>query len=68
MRQVLAWDMGHDAAVALRLADALGWWWFMRGRLTGQYSLLREGRPCRAGQRWVVCRAVLARLRGAGRR
>jgi len=42
MRQVLAWDMEHDAAVALRLADALGWWWLLRARLSGQYSLLRE--------------------------
>ena len=42
MRQVLAWGMEHDAAVALRLAVALGWWWFLRGRLAGQYPLLRE--------------------------
>ena len=42
MRQVLAWAMTHDTAAALRLADALGWWWQLRGRLTGQYPLLRE--------------------------
>jgi DNA-binding CsgD family transcriptional regulator len=42
MRQVLAWAMQHDAAVALRLAVALGWWWRLRGRLAGQYPLLRE--------------------------
>jgi len=42
MRQVLAWAMGHDLAVALRLVAALGWWWFLRGRLPGQYPLLRE--------------------------
>ena len=42
MRQVLAWAMEHDAAMALRLAAALGWWWFLRGRLAGQYPLLRE--------------------------
>ena len=42
MRQVLAWAMEHDPAVALRLAAALGWWWFLRGRLPGQYPLLRE--------------------------
>jgi DNA-binding CsgD family transcriptional regulator/tetratricopeptide (TPR) repeat protein len=42
MRQVLAWAMGHDPQVALRLAIALGWWWFLRGRLAGQYPLLRE--------------------------
>ena len=42
MRQVLAWAVDHDAAVAVRLADALGWWWWLRGRLPGQYPLLRE--------------------------
>ena len=42
MRQVLAWAMGHDPEVALRLAIALGWWWFLRGRLAGQYPLLAE--------------------------
>jgi len=42
MRQVLAWAMGHDPEVALRLAIALGWWWFLRGRLAGQGPLLAE--------------------------
>jgi hypothetical protein len=42
MRQVLAWAMGHDPATAARLAGALGWWWWLRGRLPGQYRLLRE--------------------------
>ena len=28
--------------VAVRLADALGWWWRLRGRLPGQYRLLSE--------------------------
>ena len=42
MRQVLAWAMGHEPQVALRLAGALGWWWLLRGRLSGQYPLLRE--------------------------
>ena len=40
-RHVLAWAAGHDLAVALRLVAALGWWWFLRGRLPGQYRLLR---------------------------
>ena len=31
MRQVLAWAVAHDTALALRLADALGWWWGRRG-------------------------------------
>jgi predicted ATPase/DNA-binding CsgD family transcriptional regulator len=42
MRQVLAWAMEHDPATAARLAAALGWWWLLRGRLAGQYALLRE--------------------------
>jgi predicted ATPase/DNA-binding CsgD family transcriptional regulator len=43
MRQVLGWAMEHDTPVALRLANALGWWWLLRGRLAGEYRLL-----CRA--------------------
>jgi predicted ATPase/DNA-binding CsgD family transcriptional regulator len=42
MRQVLAWARDHDADMALRLAAALGPWWYLRGRLPGQYPLLRE--------------------------
>jgi predicted ATPase/class 3 adenylate cyclase/DNA-binding CsgD family transcriptional regulator len=42
MRQALAWAVTHDAALAVRLADALGWWWRLRGRLPGQYRLLGE--------------------------
>jgi DNA-binding CsgD family transcriptional regulator len=40
MRQALAWAMEHDTPVALQLANALGWWWFLRGRLPGEYRLL----------------------------
>ena len=58
------WTMTRPAAV--RLVGALGWWWLLRGRLAGQYPLLREaGRARRAGQRRVVRRAVLARPGGA---
>ena len=42
MRRVLGWAVDHDPAVAVRLADALGWWWRLRGRLPGQYGLLSE--------------------------
>ncbi len=42
MRQVLAWAVAHDAPVAVRLADALGTWWWLRSRLAGQYPLLRD--------------------------
>jgi predicted ATPase/DNA-binding CsgD family transcriptional regulator len=40
MRQALAWAVAHDPAVALQLANALGWWWVLRGRLAGEYRLL----------------------------
>ena len=66
MRQVLAWAMDHDAAIALRLAVALAPWWLLRGRLASQYPLLREAAGhAAAGQRRVVRRAVLARSYGA---
>jgi predicted ATPase/DNA-binding CsgD family transcriptional regulator len=42
MVQVLAWALARDPAAALRLAIALGWWWFLRGRLPGQYPLLGQ--------------------------
>jgi len=40
MRQALAWAVARDPALALPLADALGWWWVLRGRLAGEYPLL----------------------------
>ena len=42
MRQALGWAVAHDPARALRLAGALGWWWLLRGRLAGEYPLLRQ--------------------------
>jgi predicted ATPase len=42
MRQVLGWAMEHDTSVALRLANALAWWWVLRGRQAGEYRLLRQ--------------------------
>jgi predicted ATPase len=68
MRQVLAWAMDHDPAVAVRLVAALGWWWLVRGRLPGQYGLLRRaaGRAeegsdgwC-AVQFWILLAAVFS--------
>jgi predicted ATPase/DNA-binding CsgD family transcriptional regulator len=54
MRQVLAWAMDHDAAVALRLAVALAPWWLLRGRLVDQSPLLREivGRANTGSDEW----------------
>jgi DNA-binding CsgD family transcriptional regulator len=46
IRQVLAWGMGRDREAALRLAGALGWWWLLRGRLSGVYPLLAELAGC----------------------
>ena len=76
MRQVLAWAMDHDAAIALRLAVALAPWWLLRGRLAGQYPLLREaaGRAAPGSDGWCAAQfwlgldgAVLGRSgRGAG--
>ncbi len=42
LRQVLAWALDHDPAVALRLAVALGRWWWLGVRLPGQYALLSQ--------------------------
>ena len=42
MREVLRWAMDHDVAIAVRLAVTLAPWWHSRGRLTGQYPVLRE--------------------------
>jgi predicted ATPase/DNA-binding CsgD family transcriptional regulator len=41
-RQVLAWGLERDAGTALRLANVLASWWYLRGRLPGQYPLLGE--------------------------
>jgi non-specific serine/threonine protein kinase len=68
MRQVLAWAMEHDTPVALQLAVALGWWWFLRGRLAGEYRLLRQAAGCaeagsggwRAAQIWLGVTAQLS--------
>jgi len=42
MHQVMAWALQHDPLVTLRLAVAQAPWWLPRGRLAGQYPLLRE--------------------------
>jgi DNA-binding CsgD family transcriptional regulator len=46
MRQVLAWSVAHEAAVALRLVAALGWWWLLRDRLREAYPLLCAAVGC----------------------
>ena len=56
MGQALAWAMDHDPAIALRLAVALAPWWMLRGRLAGQYALLRDaaGRAARGSDGWCA--------------
>ena len=70
MRQVLAWAMEHDPAIALRLAVALGWWWMLRGRLPGQYRLLREaaGRAEPGSDSWCAAQMLARPGRGVLRR
>ena len=66
MRQVLAWALDHDAALALRLAVALAPWWQLRGRARRSVpAAARGGRARRGRQRRVVRRAILARPCGA---
>jgi predicted ATPase/DNA-binding CsgD family transcriptional regulator/transcriptional regulator with XRE-family HTH domain len=62
-RQVLTWAMVHDAALALRLALALAPWWQLRGRLAGQYPLLRQVAACAgtASSRWCAAQVWLGR-------
>jgi DNA-binding CsgD family transcriptional regulator/tetratricopeptide (TPR) repeat protein len=56
LRQVLAWALERDAAIALRVAAALAPWWYLRGRSAGQYPLLREaaGRAPPGGEDWCT--------------
>jgi hypothetical protein len=68
MRQALAWAVAHDPALALRLANALGWWWLLRGRLAGEYRPLCQaaGRAeagsggWRAAQLWLGWTALFS--------
>ena len=63
MRQVLAWAVDRDAVLAVRLADALGWWWSLRGRQAGQYRLLGEvaGRAEPGSEGWCIIQVALGR-------
>jgi predicted ATPase/class 3 adenylate cyclase/DNA-binding CsgD family transcriptional regulator len=61
MRQVLACALDNDTVMALRLAAALRWWWFLRGRLPGQYLWLREaaGRAEPGSDGWCAAQICL---------
>ncbi len=56
MQQALAWAMEHDYVAGLRLAVALAPWWFLRGRLAGEYLLLRRaaGRATAGSDAWCA--------------
>jgi DNA-binding CsgD family transcriptional regulator len=64
MRQVLAWAMDHDAAIAVRLAVALAPWWLLRGRSMGAYPLLRAtaGRAAPGSGRWCAAQFWLGSM------
>jgi DNA-binding CsgD family transcriptional regulator len=59
---VLAWAVEHDLNTAARLVSALGWWWVLRGRLTGQEPLLRglAGRAEPGSEGWCAAQLWLA--------
>ena len=61
MRQALGWAVAHDPALALRLANALGWWWVLRGRLAGEYPLLCQaaGRAEAGSDGWCAAQLWL---------
>ena len=63
MSWALAWAMEHDAGLAPRLVAALGWWWSLRGRLAGQYPLLRDaaGHAEPGSDGWCIAQRWLGR-------
>ena len=63
MRQVLAWAMEHDPPVSLQLVVALALWWFLRGRLAGEYRLIcQAANHAEAGSDgWCVAQLWLGR-------
>jgi non-specific serine/threonine protein kinase len=63
-RQALAWAMGHDPVIALRLAVALAPWWLLRGRLAGEYPRLREaaGHALPGSEAWCAAQFWLGMM------
>jgi non-specific serine/threonine protein kinase len=61
MRQALAWAIEHDTPIALQLVVALAPWWFLRGRLTGEYRLLCQaaGRAEAGSGGWCAAQLLL---------
>ncbi len=54
MWQVLAWAVGHDPAVAVRLTVALGWWWLRRARVPAPLLHELAGRVEAGGDEWCA--------------
>jgi hypothetical protein len=56
VHHVLVWAMEHDTATAARLAVALAPWWFVRGRWSFAYELLKTPavHAARGGQDWCA--------------
>ena len=67
LRAALGWLLDHDSAAALRLADSLGDWWMMRGRLVEGREWL-EAAVARSSQATAADASALLRAAGfAGR-
>jgi non-specific serine/threonine protein kinase len=56
LRQALGWAINHDAANVQRLAVALAPWCFLRGRLAGEYPLMRQaaGQALPGSEAWCT--------------
>ena len=56
VHHVLAWALGYDPPVAVRMAVALGPWWFVRGRWASGYDLLSAAaeHAAEGGQQWCA--------------
>ena len=54
MWQVLAWAVGHDPAIAVRLTGALGWWWERRGGVPAPLLHELAGRVELGGDEWCA--------------
>jgi predicted ATPase/class 3 adenylate cyclase/DNA-binding CsgD family transcriptional regulator len=61
MWQVLAWAIGHDPAVAVRLTVAVGQWWQHRGRVLAPLLHELAGRVEPGGDEWCAVQFWLGR-------
>ena len=71
MRQVAGLGGGaRSGYLRARLADALGWWWLLRGRLPGEYPLLCQvaGRAEAGSDGWCAVQLLARPGRGVLRR